>query len=62
MPCLAQRLDIAYVVNLVVQYLLNHGEKHWLATKRIIRYLKGTMGKRPVYRKTNKPLFITRLL
>jgi hypothetical protein len=58
MPWLAQRLDIAYVVNLVIQYLLNHGEKHWLATKRIIRYLKGTMGKGPIYRRTDKPLLL----
>jgi len=58
MPWLAQRLDIAYVVNLVVQYLLNHWEKHWFATKRIIRCLKGTMGKRLIYRRTNKPLLL----
>lgn len=58
MPWLAQRLDIAYVVNLVVQYLLNLGEKHWLATKRIIRYLKGMMGKRLIYRRTDKPLLL----
>jgi hypothetical protein len=58
MPWLAQRLDIAYVVNLVVKYLLNPREKHWLATKRIIRYLKGLMGKRLIYKRTNKPLLL----
>jgi hypothetical protein len=37
--------------------LLNPGEKDWLVAKRIIRYLKGTMGKRLVYR-TIKPLIL----
>jgi hypothetical protein len=52
------RPNIAYVVDLVIQYLLNPREKHWLASKRIIRYLKGTMGKRLVCRRTNKPFLL----
>jgi hypothetical protein len=38
------RLDISYVVSLVAQYLSNLGEKHWLAVKRIMRYLKRNDG------------------
>ena len=33
--------DICYVVGLVSQYQSNSGKKHWIAIKRILRYLKG---------------------
>jgi hypothetical protein len=52
------RHGIAYVVNSVAQYLSNLGEKHWLVIKRILRYLKGTMGKGLIYRRTNTPLLL----
>ncbi len=47
-------LDIAYVISSVAQYLSNFGKKHYLIVKRITRYLKRTMKKKLVYRKTNK--------
>lgn len=36
------RPDINMPVNLVTRYLNNPGEKHWIAVKRILRYIKGT--------------------
>jgi hypothetical protein len=37
------RLDIVYGVGLVSQYMETPMENHWLATKRILRYIKGTL-------------------
>ena len=36
------RPDICYVVGLVSKFQSNPGIKHWIAVKRILRYLKGT--------------------
>ena len=36
------RLDIAYVVGVVSQYMSNPGKKHWEAVKGVMRYLNGT--------------------
>ena len=36
------RPDICYAVGLVSRYKSNPGQKHWMAVKRILRYLKGT--------------------
>lgn len=40
------RPDISYAVNMVSRYCQNPGPAHWLAVKRILRYLKGTIGAR----------------
>lgn len=37
------RLDIAHVVGLVARLWKNHKETHLIVTKRIFRYLKGTI-------------------
>ena len=37
------RPDICYVVGLVSRYQSNPGHKHWMAVKRILRYLKGIL-------------------
>ena len=37
------RLDICYVVGLASRFKFNLGIKHWMAMKRILRYLKGTI-------------------
>ncbi|PKI78210.1 hypothetical protein CRG98_001381 [Punica granatum] len=37
------RPDIAYAVNQVCQFMHNPSVTHWLAVKRILRYLKGTI-------------------
>jgi histone deacetylase 1/2 len=36
------RLNIYFVVNIVCQFMHAHADSHWSATKRILRYLKGT--------------------
>jgi histone deacetylase 1/2 len=38
------RPDIAFSVNKVCQFMANPLETHWKAVKRILRYLKGTLG------------------
>lgn len=38
------RPDIAYAVNIVCQYMEHPLEAHWVAVKRILRYLQGTLG------------------
>ena len=37
------RPDIAYSVNKVCQFMSHPLESHWVAVKRILRYLKGTI-------------------
>ena len=37
------RLEIAYSVNKVCQYMQAPLESHWKVVKRILRYLKGTL-------------------
>ena len=39
---LSIRPDISYIVNQLSRYLVNPGEIHWIAAKRVLRYLKGT--------------------
>jgi len=36
------RPDIAYAVSALSQYNTNFGKQHWIAAKRVLRYLKGT--------------------
>ncbi|XP_063786122.1 uncharacterized protein LOC134934673 [Pseudophryne corroboree] len=36
------RPDITHAVNRACQFANNHGRQHWIAVKRILRYLKGT--------------------
>jgi len=38
------RPDLAYSVRVVSRYMEAPGKTHWLAVKRILRYLKGTIG------------------
>lgn len=45
------RLDIAYVVSLVSQFMHNPGEEHMQAVTRILQYLKASPGKGIMFRK-----------
>ena len=38
----ATRADIAFAVSIVRQFISKVGPPHWMAMKRIMRYLKGT--------------------
>ena len=44
------RPDIAHAVNVASKFMKNPGQAHWMAVKRILRYIKGTV---------NKPLVFT---
>ena len=50
------RPDIAYSVYFLSQYNTNPGKAHWMAAKRILRYLRGTTNHGLVYQKTENPL------
>lgn len=43
------RPDISYAVNLVSRFNNSYKQSHWIAVKRIMRYLKGTMTRRLQY-------------
>jgi len=47
----ATRLDLMFVVSLISRYMEHPTESHMLATKRILRYVKGTTKFRMFYRK-----------
>jgi len=53
---LGTRPDIAYAVGAVSQYGSNPGREHWLAVKRIFRYLKGTAHFALEYKKPDSSL------
>ena len=50
---LCTRPDICYAVRMVSRYQSNPGQEHWKAVKRILRYLKGTMGYSLCYQGTD---------
>ena len=39
----ALRVDIAFAVSMVIQFMSKANPPHWMAVKRIMRYLKGTL-------------------
>ena len=43
------RPDIAHAVNVVSKFMKNPGQAHWMAVKRILRYIKGTVNKPLVF-------------
>lgn len=47
----ATRPDLMYGVSLISRFMGNPTEQHWLAAKRILRYLKGTTGLGICYKK-----------
>jgi hypothetical protein len=57
---IATRPDIAYVVGVLCRFVENPGMEHWLAAKRVLRYLKGTTNTKLVYSRQSTPdLFTT---
>lgn len=53
------RPDIAFAVNFFnsSQFNTNYSDEHWLAVKRILRYLKGTIDYGLMYRRSDMPLY-----
>ncbi|XP_031262353.1 uncharacterized protein LOC116120540 [Pistacia vera] len=41
--CTITRPDISYAVNQLCQFMHNPRDSHWIATKSVLRYLKGTV-------------------
>ena len=50
------KLDITTAVGIVSRYIQKPGKIHWLAVKRILRYLKGTVDYRLVFEKKNRDI------
>lgn len=46
---LVSRPDISFAVNMVSRFNTNPGKPHWMAVKRILRYLRGTMDVKLTY-------------
>lgn len=51
------RPEVAYAANAVSSFCSNPGESHWVAAKRILRYLKGTKAARLVFKKKAGAVF-----
>lgn len=52
----ATRPDIAHIVSCLSQFNTCHGEQHWSAAKRVLRYLKGTINFGLTYSKNSGSL------
>jgi hypothetical protein len=52
----ATRPDIAFAVGVMSRFNNNYGKTHWVAVKRIFRYLRQSASTKLVYRKTNEDL------
>ena len=48
------RPDIAYIVGMLGRYLCNPGKDHWIAAKRVMRYLQRTKDYMLTYRKLDQ--------
>jgi len=57
---IATRPDIAYTIGVLCCFVENPGMEHWLAAKRVLWYLKGTINMKMVYSWQSSPdLFTT---
>lgn len=50
------RPDIAFPVSYLSQFNLNHTKEHWLACKRVLKYLKGTKNMGITFKKCGEPV------
>ena len=50
------RPDISHAESALSQYNTNYGMQHWVAAKRVLRYLKSTENEGLIFRKTEKNL------
>lgn len=52
----ATRPDIAYAISEISRFNANHSETHWIAAKRILRYLRGTVAAKLRYERGKEPM------
>jgi hypothetical protein len=52
---LATRPDVAYAITRLSQFSTSYGQKHWVALKRLLRYLHGTANYGITYGRVNDP-------
>jgi hypothetical protein len=52
---LATRPDVAYAITRLSQFNTNYGQKHWVALKRLLRYLHGTANYGITYGRVSGP-------
>lgn len=50
------RPDICFAASALSRYNINHGRAHWIAVKRVLRYLKGTIELRLTFRANEEQL------
>jgi len=50
------RPDISYAVNSLSQFNNNFGNEHWIAAKRILRYIKSTLDYDIMYTRSDNPV------
>ncbi|KAM2774890.1 hypothetical protein COP1_019726 [Malus domestica] len=48
------RLNIAYAISILGRFQSNHGNAHWLAAKKVLRYLQRTKEYQLVYKRDSK--------
>lgn len=53
---ICSRPDIRHTVSVLSQFNNCYEEEHWQAAKKVLRYLKGTLDYRLVYKKTSETL------
>lgn len=51
---ICNRLDIMHTVSVLSQFNNYYKDEHWQTAKKVLRYLKGTLYYRLVYKKTVK--------
>ncbi|XP_072762590.1 uncharacterized protein [Anoplolepis gracilipes] len=44
------RPDIAYAISFLSQFNNGYGSEHWTAVKRVLRYLKASVNRSPIYK------------
>ena len=50
------RPDISHIVSVLSQFNNRHGDQHWIAAKRVLRYLKETINHGIIYSKNNQQI------
>lgn len=54
----ATRIDLSYVVSYISRVMTTPKEKHWVATKWVLKYVKGTLEFGILYNKSKDPRLV----